>query len=104
MVDVINKYFDICDEVYDNWKLANQTYYTTYVKPFLKQVYNLSFFIIIVKQIAGNEHWEVSYEEAQKCYFLYDLKSDDSLVITNPDLLSDVVDMMQAHFDGNLIE
>ncbi len=57
-----------------------------------------------MQQIAGNEHWEVSYEKDQKYYFLYDLLSDDSLVITNPDQLSEVVDMMQAHFDGNLIE
>jgi len=34
--DITEQYFDICDTVYDNWKLASQTYYSTYIKPFIR--------------------------------------------------------------------
>jgi len=35
MVDIPQKYFDFCDIVYENWKLSSQTYYNTYIKPFI---------------------------------------------------------------------
>ena len=35
--DLVSKYYDFCDIVYENWKLASQTYYTNYVKPYIAQ-------------------------------------------------------------------
>jgi len=34
--DIASKYFDFCDSVYENWKLASQSYYISYIKPYVK--------------------------------------------------------------------
>ena len=34
--DIGEKYFDFCDMVYENWKLASESYYAAYVKPYVK--------------------------------------------------------------------
>lgn len=57
-----------------------------------------------MQQIAGNEHWELTYDKDNKTYFIYHLKSEDVLTITETDDFIEMADMMQAHIDGNLIE
>ena len=57
-----------------------------------------------MQQIAGNADWELNYHEESKVYFLYDLNSDDTLTIVNPEEFIEMADMMQAHIDGNLVE
>jgi len=34
--DISEQYFDFCDSVYENWKLASQSYYISYIKPYVK--------------------------------------------------------------------
>ena len=66
--DIVSIYFDFCDIVYENWKLGNQTYYTTYVKPYMKQVYNLLFLLLIMDIIshANADHF-VIYDYCNNC-------------------------------------
>jgi len=36
MSDTFKTYIEACDQAYANWKTASNTYYITYVKPWVK--------------------------------------------------------------------